>query len=102
MKLLVILPLLLLACDPDAPVQRDCKYFAEGDRDKLAKSVLECVNNATAKNTGENQDADDWVEACKEQLTQIYERDGHYLWVNQGGGAGYHTGCVPFDSTGNK
>jgi hypothetical protein len=76
------------------PVQYNCRVIPEAKRDKVAELMIECVNNATAKNTGENQDADDWVKACKEKVTEIYEVDGFRMGaVNNDGFDHYLTTC---------
>jgi hypothetical protein len=56
-----------------------CIMIPENKKDLVADKVVQCVNNATAKSTGENQDADDWVEACGEEISKIYRVSGYRL-----------------------
>lgn len=81
LSLLVVCGITIIACEDPGPKavrppitkQVNCTLIPEAKRDLVAKLMIECVNNATAKNTGENQDADDWVDACKENLASIYQ-----------------------------
>jgi len=81
----------------DLKVRRhDCYMIPEVQRDHVADLVVQCVNNATAKNTGENQDADDWVEACKDEITSIYKVTGYREYTGPAGNPEYLTGCKEF------
>ncbi len=95
---------MMLACvdDPNNTNIREkihtasCTKVPDDKKDHVADLVIQCVNNATAKNTGENQDADDWVEACKEQIVSIYQVYGVRKYTGGDMDPQWITGCEEF------
>ena len=85
----ILILIIALACVPNTSTSKtvqtpitfqvNCRTIPEDKKDLVAKLMVECVNNATAKTTGEDQDANHWVKACKDKLTEIYEVDGYQM-----------------------
>ena len=96
----------IIACGENIPqkvmvtkiYQQDCTLIPEDKKDLVAKLVVDCVNNATSKNTGENQDADDWVNACHDRISKIYIVDGWEMVSGQWGNGDFvhHSTCKEF------
>ncbi len=93
----------MLACGPE-PIRENqekvkiwsCTKIPDDKKDHVAELVVQCVNNATAKNTGENQDADDWVEACREEISAIYTVHGGRKYTGPAGDPNWLSGCEEF------
>lgn len=80
MKWILLLPVLLLVACGSRSGTHSCSELPPADRDKATAAFLSCVNGATAKVTGENQDADDWVNACHENVESLYAVHGFQKW----------------------
>lgn len=96
--LLIITAALFYACGQSV-VPRDCVDLPESKINDAAKNLIQCVEAATAKTTGENQDAEDWVYACKSSALELFGKRGQKKVMMDGGSTLYDvSGCVPFDS----
>ncbi len=94
---------MMLACDDVDPKRTeaavkhmDCYMIPESKKDQVADLIVQCVNNATAKQTGENQDADDWVEACGDEFKNLYQVHGYREYTGYAGDPEYLSACKEY------
>jgi hypothetical protein len=70
------------------------------ERDRAAKAFTDCVDKATAKTTGENQDAEAWVRECGEQVRRIYGETVLGYWDGAEGSGRFYPPPKPSERMG--
>lgn len=74
-KGLAIAALVMMGCGESRRIS-NCDVVPEENRQKMADFILTCINSATAKTTGEDQDAAGWVRACRYTAEKMYSVRG--------------------------